>query len=518
MGLFVWSIYRFIKCKTEKLGENVKQSEGQATKVFSNTLIYMISGLLLKGFSFFLLPLYTRFLTTEDYGITSLTGSFLITASYLASLSLFSAVFRFYVDLKQDSQKLSRFYGTIINFVLLSTIFLGIFVTIFQEWFIKYIFLDMDFYPTVILAIVSLVFFCQYIIYENVLKSQQKASKYAKMTISYFILTLILNLYFIVYLRLGANGVLIANFISYFVFTLVFWIDLWRMKMIEFCFDITILKEALAYSIPIIPHNLSTQLALLISKILMGESSDLAAVGLYAVASQLGNIADVIQNYVNSAYGPWLYEQLSDFKVEMKTKIASVSSSLVFLLGFFLLGIALFSHDFIILFLQKDYALSWTYVPLIVWVMLIKTIYYFYVEVLFYYKNASKFIFIATLSSSFLNIVLSYYLIIQFGIVGSILADFISMIVRIAIVIYLSKRFKDIGLRLKDFIINILIVSLFMLVGLYFTYSNYQTEFNVYDFLYRVVVLTSYVLLFCYKYRNSVVELINRVRGIRNES
>lgn len=485
-------------------------NKNKGLKIFSDTLIYMVSGLMLKGFSFFLLPLYTAYLSPTDYGITSITSSFLATTSFLTSLSLYSAVFRFYADLKNDRLKLRRFYGTIISFVMIITAGSILIMFLLKNWIITYIFVGIDFFPTIFLVIISLFFYCQYLIYENVLKSQQRAKKYAVVTTGYFFITLLANLIFVIQFNMGATGVLIANLITYILFTLVFWVDLSIGKSIEWCFDIKILKEALNYSIPIIPHNLSTQLAMFISKIFIGDIANLGAVGLYAIASQFANIADVVQNYVNSAYGPWLYEQLNEKKDDMKHKISMISSSLVYLLGFFLLGIALFTHDFIILFLSKSYVLAWMYVPLIVWVLLIKTIYYFYVEILFYHKNASRLIFISTLSSSLVNILLSYFAIKSFGIIGSIMADFISVLIRVILVVYLAQRFDDIGLRLKDFVLNILFISLFMLVGLYFSYKNYPTTFNLHEFLYRIGVMILYLFIIIYMNKKNFSFLVTR--------
>ena len=91
-----------------------------AGRVVVNSVIYTFSGLLLKCFSFFLLPLYTAYLTTKDYGITSIANSFISTMSFVVTFSLFSAVMRFYVDLKDSPEKLKRFYGTISLFSFLS--------------------------------------------------------------------------------------------------------------------------------------------------------------------------------------------------------------------------------------------------------------------------------------------------------------------------------------------------------------------------------------------------------------
>ena len=85
----------------QKRMEN-KSSSGR--KVLINSIIYSCSGLLLKCFSFFLLPLYTVYLTTEDYGINSVITSFISTASFIVAFSLFSAVMRFYVDLKEEPE------------------------------------------------------------------------------------------------------------------------------------------------------------------------------------------------------------------------------------------------------------------------------------------------------------------------------------------------------------------------------------------------------------------------------
>ena len=88
-------------------------------RVLINSVIYSCCGILQKCFSFFLLPLYTAYLTTEDYGINSIATSFIQTMSFVVAFSLFSAIMRFYVDLKNNPEKLRRFYGTVSCFVFI---------------------------------------------------------------------------------------------------------------------------------------------------------------------------------------------------------------------------------------------------------------------------------------------------------------------------------------------------------------------------------------------------------------
>lgn len=477
-------------------------------KLIFNSIIYSFSGILLKCFSFFLLPLYTAYLTTEDYGITSLCTSFITTSSFIVAFSLFSAVMRFYVDLKNDQKKLKRFYGTIVIFIFISALLFGILITIYKNIISKYIFPGIHYYPFILISLISLVFYCQQVVYTNILQSQQKAVKFSIINIVFFFITLVLNIFFIVILKKGAVGFLLAMMISYIIYTMYFMIDIIKNKQIIFCLDLKLLKEALKYSIPIIPHNLSTQLAVLVSKILIGDGVSIAGVGIYSIASQFGSIADTIQSYVDQAYGPWLYEKLHDEKDNFQQEIRDISKILMSILGLFFLGISLFSQDYILLFMHSSYASSWYYISPIVLVFTIKTAYYFYVEILFYYKEASKKLFLATFIGSMINIIFTYFLVPIYGIYGSIVADAFSMIIRVGIVILISKQYNNVGLHILDFIKNFLFVSIMITIGLIFSYIKFKNNFNIGNFFYKCFIIIIYITIVLIGYKAQLKKIL----------
>ena len=491
------------------------QSSGK--KVLVNSVIYSLSGLLLKCFSFFLLPLYTHHLTTEDYGITSVTGSFLNSFGFIVTLSLFSAVMRFYVDLKDDNQKLKRFYGTVTTFTFLSSACWSVLLFLFRAPLCKYVFSGVDFFPVILICILSISFHCQHHIYDNILKSQQKALKSSIINIAYFLISVAMNIGFVVGLKMGATGVLLSGLIAYALYTLVFLIDMIRAKAITFCLDLSLLKSALKYSIPIIPHNLSPQITVLISQVFIGGSSSLSALGVYSIAAQFGGIADTVQSYVNQAYAPWLYEKLRDGESGYKMTIRSIVRLLTLVIGFFMLGIAFFAEDYVSLFLDSSYLGAYKYIPLVVAVYVIKIAYYFFVNVLFYYKKASRFLFIATLSSSIINIVLSAVFIPLWGVYGSICGDLIGMLLRVAIVIIVSKQFDDIGLRIRDFVLNILISFVFMFAGLSFSIFKFHGEFHILYFTYKAVLVLMYVGMLFIFYEKPILSFLKSLKGRKNK-
>lgn len=476
-------------------------SDNSIKKLTQNSLIYTINGILMKCFSFFLLPLYTAYLTTSDYGIVSITRNFIVPMSFIVSLSLFSAIYRFYVDLKGDDVKLRKFYGTISVFVFVfSTICVGL-LTVFKETLIKKVFVGLDFYPIIFITLLTLIFEPQYTIYIQILKSQQKAFKASVVSLSYFLLTVLLNILFVVLLKYNVEGILLSTLIVNVIFYVIFIYDMIKSNQLLICFDNEVLKSALSYSIPIIPHNLSTHIAVLIASILIGSNDSFSALGLYAIAVQFGNIADTIQGYVDSAYGPWLYNQLSTGGSDVKKIIGNAVSILISGIGLAFLGISLFAQDYIFLFLNKAYFDAWVLVPFIVSTYAIKTVYYFYVEVLFYYKDASKKLFVATLSSSVINILLAYFFIPIYGVYGAILANSIAMLVRVSIVIYLSRMYSDIGLRISSFVNNFIYLEIFIILGLAYSYISGLGIFDLTNFIIKCLVVALYIVFMFFRFK-----------------
>lgn len=470
---------------------------------------------MIKCFGLFLLPLYTTYLTTKDYGITNISTSFIHTVAFIVSFSLFSAIMRFYVDLKDDPEKLSRFYGTVVVFVSVSCVVFGAACFLLKDLLEKYIFSGIDFYPVIFVTLISLFFSCQHTVYENILRSQQKALKSSILSIIYFFTTVAMNIIFVVVLKMGAIGVITATAISGAWYTVYFWIDTIRKKEMRLCLDVKLLKPALKYSVPIMPHNLSTYIAVFVSNVLIGNTNTLSGLGVYSVATQFGAMSDTIQNYVNQAYAPWLYEKLKAGEDGYKNTINRIANLLSQVIGLFLIGIALFAHDYITLFVNEAYRGAWKYVVLIVFVYAIKIIYYFYVNVLFYYKKASRMIFIATLSGSLINLGLSFFTIPLWGVYGSILADAIAMFIRVAIIVIMSKHFEDVGLKVRDFIFNISLTCVFVVLGSLLSYFKYDSTFSILNFAYKVFVVFVYVAILAVKYRKDIKKMILKKRGVK---
>lgn len=478
-------------------------------KVVKNAIVYSFSNILIRAFNFFLLPLYTIYLSTEDYGTINLVKNFTGVMSIVCVFSTYAAVSRFYADYKDDKDKSARLFGTLITFTAISSVVFLVMSCLGKNLLSLYIFKGVSFFPIIITAIISIGFSCIYNMYQYILKGTERANKSAILSIVYFFIMLGFNIFFVVLCKMGAFGTVLATLITNAILTGYIMISLIRNHEIKLGIDVMILKEVLKYSIPLMPHDLSTVITSLFSSIFINYSYNLNSLGLYSMACQFGEIADTVQASANTAFQPWFFTQMNNSKKSDYKEIHKLSYTLVWIYSIIFLGIALFSQDVIILFLDERYKLAWTLVPLIAVSYSIKTIYYFFVNVLFYHKSTSKFIFISTLASSLLNVILSAILIPYYGALGSIYADIIAMIVRVAVIVSISNRVDNIGYKINKFLKISGLEICFMITGLYFSYTRYLDSFSINNFMYKVVVFLGYCIIVLFTQRKNLKAIIN---------
>ena len=89
-------------------------NEYSIKRVLKNSSIYSFINVLQKAISFFLLPIYTAFLTPGDYGLVALISSFFGFIALLIMLALNGAISRYYFVYKNDEKRVKEFLGTIV--------------------------------------------------------------------------------------------------------------------------------------------------------------------------------------------------------------------------------------------------------------------------------------------------------------------------------------------------------------------------------------------------------------------
>lgn len=477
-------------------------------KILENSILYTLSSLLVKALGFLMLPLYTYFLTPEDYGVVNLANSFIQVMIFLISFSMYSAAVRFYADYKEDKEKLKNFYSSMINTILITGAVFTVLGLYFNDFLSNTFLKGIDGAPIIVIALLTTTFLSLYTMHQKILQGMQLGRYLTLLNIITFLATLLIKVFLIVVLKLGAEGFLLAQLIINVAYSIFMLIDLRKKSLYEVVIQKDLLKEALVYSIPLVPHNLSNQIASFFSRVVLSRSNTMSSVGLYSIAMQYGALIDMIQTSVNRAFQPWFYEMMN--KGDESSKKETVEFSYMLLVGysFIYMTIGLFSQEVILLMTEDSYLEAWRVIPIFVVGYSIKSLYFFFANVITYDKKAVRKLFLSTLIGSLADVILAFILIPRFGMNGAALAFVIAKLVVVMITIYISKVSYDIGYKVTRMAAIIIPSLVFMGAGLYFSYTTYGDVFSWMNIIYKISIFHLYILFIYITNKKSIHKLL----------
>ena len=154
-----------------------------------NTIIIFIGKVSTQFISFLMLPLYTAYLATEEYGTVDLIITYVQLLGPVICLGLQNAAFRFLVDSRKDEEEKEKIISNIFIFTII------LFVIFAIGYFIVNIFIEIKFYNYIIFNLLGFIFF------EICLQVSRGLGDNKSFTISSAIsslLTVIFNIVFIV--------------------------------------------------------------------------------------------------------------------------------------------------------------------------------------------------------------------------------------------------------------------------------------------------------------------------------
>ncbi len=411
--------------------------------VITNSIWYTLGNILLKFFSFLLIPLYTGYLSPEQYGEINLALGFSNVVSCIIMCGLQTAVIRFYTDCNGNKQQIAEMFGSAITFVFVISFLLSALLISTQFLWSKWIFSSIPFIPVVLLAILISAVVAIYTVYQEFLKGSHQAKKSVVLSYVFFVLLLSVNIITIIILKWGATGVLFSTLVVNFIMIVYMLIDLRYHGMLCIRIRGELLKNMLNYSFPLVPHSLSYNISNFFTRVIINSRVSTSMLGLYSLASQFGGIADVVSNSVQSAFQPWLYERMNLFEEGNEKAIKEIRTltiQLLWVYGFIYLMIGAWTQEAIEIMSEKSYYSAWIYVPFLVMAVAIKSPLYFFQNFYYYYKNRTKYIFFFTLIGCLTSMICVWCLVPIIGIFGAIIGDIAGVGIRVVMATLHGKK------------------------------------------------------------------------------
>lgn len=284
--------------------------------LLQNAAVYSFSNILNAVIPFLLLPILTRVLLPEEYGVLAMFSAALGILGAFTGLSVHGAVNVRFVD--RESLDFPRYIGSCLCVLLISTaLTLGI-VILFLAPLSEFTAI-----PPMWLFIAVLVSGCNFLnqIRLGIWLMAKKPVAYGIFQICLSLLNMGLSLLFVLALKYGYEGRLYGQTIAVTGFGLIALFSLWKAKWVAFRPSWHYMRESLAFGVPLVPHVIGGFLIAAADRFIIKERLGLESAGIYMVAVQLGMGMQLFYDAFNKAFVPWLYEQLKSGTSDSKRRI-----------------------------------------------------------------------------------------------------------------------------------------------------------------------------------------------------
>lgn len=393
-----------------------------ANSLIKTTSLYTLGNFLPKAAGIILLPIYTRYLTTSEYGVVSSMQSLIPILVILFSLGFDASIFRLYWDY-DSKEKRSEFFGTmILSRAIISFLLLAL-LLVFQN-IVGDIYKSIAFNPFYLYIIVTVFFSSFFEIPKKYLMLKERAGVFVSLSVGQFLLHSGLILWFLIAKDGGAAGFLKAGVIASLILLPVY--IFFSIKIIRFRIRFSILKNVLSFSLPIMPILLSGWVINLSDRIFIERYFALSDVGIYNLAYKLAGVVLIVISSYHMSYRP-LFFKLANTKNQIKAKASIYRYNYLFLLmlSFSVFLIAFFSKEIIYILFSTDYKSAYMLIPLIV-------VSYFFngavgiIDRMIEQSKKITYMMYFAIGAAILNIVLNFLLIPHWGVFGAAYATIIT--------------------------------------------------------------------------------------------
>lgn len=408
---------------------NVQYKRNAFASIFKHSLfrgssIYLTIVAINLVLSFFLVPVFTRYLTPYDYGIMSTVQVSLSIASIIVGVGVEGTI---PVNFFKLNIEVFNIYLRNIFFLILIN-FLVVFVVV---WVLDSTFLSLIPIPENWLYIAIPTVFSAAIVSfaTNLLIAKEKVVIRSIYVLCQSLMPAGLSILFIVGMSMNWKGRLLALFISSYVFGGIGLLILsyqWRHSRINIKLDY--LKDALKFGVPLIPFAISGQVMMGIDRFFINSMISVSQTGIYSVGYQMGMLVSVFGSAFNSIWTPYFYRKLSENTQESKRNIVKLS----YLLFVIFISMALtwgFVSPFLLRYLLGER--FQTSISVVFWIALgyaFESIYLILSGYILFSKR-TYLLTVIGIVSALVNVAFNYILIQHNGIIGAAQATCITYLV-----------------------------------------------------------------------------------------
>ncbi|MEW9902613.1 lipopolysaccharide biosynthesis protein [Pseudomonas putida] len=381
-------------------------------RLLNSAATYTLANVINSAIPFLLLPVLTRVLAPAEYGMVAMFTTVIGLFSAFTGLSLHGAVSVRYFDSETDHP---RFVGACLSILAISTT-----LVLMAVWLMAGPIARTTEIPENWLLIAVLVSAAQSIIQIRLVMWQvrNEVVRYGIFQILQTLLNLSLSLALIFLFGMDWEGRVLGITVAVFLFAALGLYGLQRRRLIRWSLARDYFRSALRFGVPLIPHAVAGVVMAMSDRFIVTHLLGVGETGAYAVGVQMGMVVGLLADAFVKAFGPHLFSELK--KRNESSNLRIVRQCAVVFAGFLvfaLVYVALLPYLYPVI-VGERYAGSLLIAQLIGFGNAFIGMYYTIAGFLFFFERT---VLIAklTVTIGFLSAVMTWVLVVQFGVVGA---------------------------------------------------------------------------------------------------
>lgn len=438
---------------------------------------YTIGNMLVKGINFLVLPIFSRLLTTEEFGVYNLFLSYDAILSVLIGCALHTSVKSAHYEIK----KTDEYVSSISLIYMLNSLLAFILILIGGRSLAKL----MKFELPVLMLIIPFSFGGAILhLYNERISLDFAYKEYLMVAVVNSVGNVVVSLILIITVFRSRRDVgrIVGTVVVLFVLAVVLICKMYRRAKPRF--NKMMWKFGLLYSLPIVPHGISQVLLAQCDRIMITNIINESSAGIYSLVGNVKLALTVITTSIAVSWSTWFYSQMDKKKSKEIQKNAEL---LVRLFSVFTIGMMTIAPEIILIIGGREY-MSGKYVAIPMIVDAFILFIYNIVVPSEYYTKKTKYIMLGTLIAAAINVLTNYIFISRFGYIAAAYTTLVSYALYLGMHLFISHRLVHFNvIRIKKLMFHI---SLVIGVGVF-------DLFFIDNVVFRVLMGGLIVILMC---------------------
>ena len=458
---------------------------------------YLSGKVFLKGLGFITLPILTRLLTPDDFGIISLyrfTVSILI---IIFSLSINTSISRYYFEENKD---FDSFLGFHLIWISLYILLLGSLLLLFSNPLSELVGIENMVFKIAILVSGLSVYTT---IYQSINITQKKSVRYSLFQTFQQSTVVIASIVFISTLSSEKYLGRVYGDLIIVVFSLISIYHLIKNSQVK------LKKYFFSYSariaFPSVPGMLAGIVLVQIDRLFINHLVGVKETGLYSYAYTLGMIIVIISSSIISSWEPRFFELMNQRNIEVLNRLTMRSLWFICTVAGIII---LFASEISTILAPAQYQAASSVIPIVILSYIINDHSSIYGKYVLYDKRYIPLTPITVLIAGALNIFLNYKMIPIFGYKIAVVTTLLSYIsVLIMYYGFAMKAMKSEVLKMKISLKPYSIVVIAILIFYFLHYANVQVFQGLLIKLFLLLLIIVYKIFFGNENSNSSFEI-----------